>query len=87
MAAPTDFGTLVRVLTDVGVIGTAVAKLDPKIEHRDKLVQHAGGILSAEEADQLLHIGCHAVDKRRRNKNVARRSPRRGLVLPRGAVP
>ena len=27
MAAPTDFGTLTRVLTDVGVIGTAVAEL------------------------------------------------------------
>src|SRR6516165_1188873 len=49
MSAPTDFGTLARVLTDVGVIGTAVAELDPEaldlvreIEHRDKLVQRAG---------------------------------------------
>jgi len=57
MSAPTDFGTLARVLTDVGVIGTAVAELDPEaldlareIEHRDKLVQRAGGMLSAEEA-------------------------------------
>jgi hypothetical protein len=75
MAAPTDFGTLARVLTDVGVIGTAVAELDPEaldlareIEHRAKLVQRAGGMLSAEEAGHLLHIGRQAVDKRRRNK-------------------
>jgi hypothetical protein len=75
MSAPTDFGTLARMLTDVGVIGTAVAELDPEaldlareIEHRDKLVQRAGGMLSAEEAGHLLHIGRQAVDKRRRNK-------------------
>jgi hypothetical protein len=77
MAAPTDFGTLARVLADVGVIGTAVAELDPEaldlareIEHRDKLVQRAGGMLSAEEAGHLLHIGRQAVDKRRRNKTL-----------------
>jgi hypothetical protein len=77
MSAPTDFGTLARVLTDVGVIGTAVAELDPEaldlareIEHRDKLVQRAGGMLSAEEAGHLLHIGRQAVDKRRRNKTL-----------------
>jgi hypothetical protein len=77
MAAPTDFGTLARVLTDVGVSGTAVAELDPEavdlareIEHRDKLVQGAGGMLSAEETGRLLHIGRQAVDKRRRNKTL-----------------
>ena len=48
MAAPTDFGTLARVLTDVGVIGTAVAELDPEaldlareIERREELVRQA----------------------------------------------
>ena len=77
MAAPTDFGTLARVLTDVGIIGTAVAELDPEaldlareIEHREELVKRAGGMLSAEEAGQLLHIGRQAVDKRRRNKTL-----------------
>jgi len=77
MAAPTDFGTLARLITDLGVVGTAVAELDPEsldfareIEHRDKLVQRAGGMLSAEEAGQLLHIGRQAVDKRRRNKTL-----------------
>jgi hypothetical protein len=77
MAAPTDFGTLARVLTDVGVIGTAVTELDPdaldlanEIDRRDKLVLRNGGMLSAEEAGQLLHIGRQAVDKRRRNKTL-----------------
>jgi hypothetical protein len=77
MAAPTDFGTLARVLTDVGVIGTAVAELDPEalelaqeIAHRDELVQRAGGMLSAEETGRLLHIGRQAVDKRRRNRTL-----------------
>jgi hypothetical protein len=77
MAAPTDFGTLARVLTDVGVIGTAVPELDPdaldlanEIDRRDKLVLRNGGMLSAEEAGQLLHIGRQAVDKRRRNKTL-----------------
>jgi hypothetical protein len=77
MAATTDFGTSARVLTDVGVSGTAVAELDPEavdlareIEHRDKLMQRAGGMLSAEEAGHLLHIGRQAVDKRRRNKTL-----------------
>ena len=31
MSAPTDFGTLARVLTDVGVIGTAVLFAKPGI--------------------------------------------------------
>jgi hypothetical protein len=77
MAAPTDFGTLTRVLTDVGIIETAVAELDPEaldlareIELREKLVQRAGGMLSAGEAGQLLNIGRQAVDKRRRNKTL-----------------
>lgn len=77
MAAPTDFGTLTRVLTDVGLIGTAVAELDPEaldlareIELREELVQRAGGMLSAGEAGQLLNIGRQAVDKRRRNKTL-----------------
>ena len=77
MAAPTDFGILARVLTDVGVIGTAVAELDPvaldlanEIDRRDQLVLRNGGMLSAEEAGLLLHIGRQAVDKRRRNKTL-----------------
>jgi hypothetical protein len=77
MAAPTDFGALTRILADVGSIRTAVAELDPEaldladeIAHREELVQLAGGMLSAEEAGQLLHIGRQAVDKRRSNKTL-----------------
>jgi len=75
MAAPTDFGTLARVLTDFGAIGTAVAEIDPagvelarEIEHRESVVRRAGGMLSADDAGQLLHITRQAVDKRRRGK-------------------
>lgn len=77
MAAPTDFGTLARVLTDFGAIGTAVAEIDPEaidlaheIEHREALVRRAGGMLSAEAAGQLLHITRQAVDKRRRGRTL-----------------
>src|ERR1700722_467339 len=59
MAAPTDFGTLARVLTDFGAIGTAVAEIDPdavdlarEIKHRETLVRRAGGMLSAENVGQ-----------------------------------
>jgi len=77
MAAPTDFGTLARVLTDFGAIGTAVAEIDPdavdlvrEIEHRETLVRRAGGMLSAEDAGQLLHISRQAIDKRRRGRTL-----------------
>jgi hypothetical protein len=77
MAAPTDFGTLARVLIDFGAIGSAVADIDPgavdlarEIEHRTDVVQRAGGTLSAEEVGKLLKITRQAVDKRRRNKSL-----------------
>jgi hypothetical protein len=75
MAAPTDFGTLARVLTDFGAIGSAVAEIDPdavdlarEIEHREAVVRRAGGMLSAEDAGKLLHMSRQGVDKRRRSK-------------------
>jgi hypothetical protein len=77
MAAPTDFGTLARALTDFGAIGTAVAEIDPdamdlarEIEHREALVRRAGGMLSAQEAGLLLHVTRQAVDKRRRGRTL-----------------
>jgi hypothetical protein len=77
MAAPTDFGTLARALTDFGAIGTALAEIDPdaldlarEIEHRETLVRRAGGMLSAQEAGQLLHITRQAIDKRRRGRTL-----------------
>jgi hypothetical protein len=75
MAAPTDFGTLARVLTAFGAIGSAVAEIDPdavdlarEIEHREAVVRRAGGMLSAEDAGKLLHMSRQGVDKRRRSK-------------------
>lgn len=75
MAAPTDFGTLARVLTDFGAIGRAVAEIDPdavdlarEIEHREAVVRRAGGMLSAEDAGKLLRMSRQGVDKRRRSK-------------------
>jgi hypothetical protein len=77
MAAPTDFGTLTRVLTDFGAIGTAIAAIDPdavdlarEIEHRETLVRRAGGMLSAEAGGELLHISRQAIDKRRRGRTL-----------------
>src|ERR1700732_3865940 len=77
MAAPTDFGTLARVLTDVGAIGSAVAQIDPdaidlahEIEHRETLVRRAGGMLSVEEAGQVLPLNRQAIDKRRRSGSL-----------------
>ena len=77
MAAPTDFGTLARVLIDYGAIGSAVADIDPEavdlareIERRTDVVRQAGGTLSAEQVGKLLNITRQAVDKRRRNKTL-----------------
>jgi hypothetical protein len=77
MAAPSDFGTLARVLTDFGTIRTALAEIDPdavdlarEIEHRESLVRRAGGVLSSEQAGQLLHITRQAIDKRRRGRTL-----------------
>jgi hypothetical protein len=54
-----------------------------EIEHRDKLVQRAGGMLSVEEAGQLLHIGRQAVDKCRRNKALLAVRQARDWFYPR----
>lgn len=77
MAAPTDYGTLARVLVDSGAFGAAVAELDPEaidlaqeIEHRAEVVKRAGGMLSAEDAGKLLGISRQGVDKRRRAKTL-----------------
>jgi hypothetical protein len=77
MAAPTDFGTLARIMVDFGAIGGAVAEIDPgaidlarEIEHRLDVVRRAGGMLAAEEVGKLLNISRQAVDKRRRNKTL-----------------
>ena len=57
LAAATDVGSLARLLSRSDVVGSAVVDLDPlapmlarNVEHRQKLLQLAGGALSAEEA-------------------------------------
>lgn len=77
MAAPTDVGTLARVLVDVGVIDSAVAEIDAdavdlaaEIQHRATIMRRAGGTLSADEVGKLLDISRQAVDKRRRGNRL-----------------
>ncbi len=74
VAAPTDAGTLIRVLSDTAVLGASIAELDPdaidlakQIEHCDALVRRAGGTCSAAEVARLLGVTRQAVDKRRQN--------------------
>ena len=73
LAAPTDAGSLARLLSRSDVIGSAVVELDPlvpalarNVEHRKALIERAGGTLSAEDAGRLLSISRQAIDKRRR---------------------
>ena len=73
LAAPTDVGTLARVLGDNDVVGTAVVSLEPlapliarNAEHRLELLEAAGGTLNASEVALLLNVSRQAVDKRRR---------------------
>ncbi|MGK6316876.1 helix-turn-helix domain-containing protein [Neorhizobium sp. DT-125] len=73
LAAPTDAGSLAQLLSHSDMVGSAVIELDPlvpalarNVEHRQQLIERAGGALSAEEAGKVLGITRQAVDKRRR---------------------
>jgi hypothetical protein len=73
LAAPTDAGSLAQLLSRSDVVGAAVTELDPlvpalarNVEHRRRLLDRAGGTLSAEDAGRVLGISRQAVDKRRR---------------------
>ncbi|MEW6124600.1 MAG: DNA-binding protein [Pseudomonadota bacterium] len=73
LAAPTDAGSLAHLLSRSDLVGSAVVELDPlvpalarNVEHRQELLERAGGTLSAEEAGRVLSISRQAVDKRRR---------------------
>lgn len=77
LAAPTDAGSVAQLLSNSDVIGAAVTELDPlvpalarNVEHRQRLLKLAGGVLSADEAGRTLGISRQAVDKRRRANNV-----------------
>ena len=77
LAAPTDVGTLARVLGDNEAIGAAVVSLEPlapliarNAEHRVELLEAAGGTLTASEVAALLDVSRQAVDKRRRSNGL-----------------
>ncbi len=73
LAAATDVGALARVLGDSAGIGVAVSELEPlaplivrNAEHREELLEAAGGTFTSGDAGTLLGISRQAVDKRRR---------------------
>jgi hypothetical protein len=73
LTAPSDVGTLVRVLGDMGAIGLSGTDIEPlapmialNAQHRETLLKRAGGALSAAEVGNLLHLTRQAVDKRRK---------------------
>ena len=73
LGAPTGAGTLAQILSHPEFIGKAVADLDPmvpalarNVEHRNLLLQRAGGVLSADAAGKIAAITRQAIDKRRR---------------------
>lgn len=74
LAASTDAGSLAQLLSRADLVGPAIAELDPfvpalarNVDHRQSLLERAGGSLSAEEAGKVLGgISRQAVDKRRR---------------------
>jgi hypothetical protein len=77
LGAPTDVGALARILSDGEAIGLAVPALDPlapliarNAEHRLKLLEHCGAILTAEQAGKLIGISRQAIDKRRRSRTL-----------------
>lgn len=77
LAAPTDAGSLARLLSRSDIVGTAVTDLDPlvpalarNVEHRQRLIELAGGVLSADEAGRVLGITRQAIDKRRRANTI-----------------
>ncbi|PKA45233.1 DNA-binding protein (plasmid) [Rhizobium sullae] len=77
LAAPTDAGSLAQLLSRSDIIGSAVTDLDPlvpalarNVEHRQRLLKLAGGVLSADEAGRTLGITRQAVDKRRRSNTM-----------------
>lgn len=73
LEAPTDVGSLARILSRSEIVGSAITELDPLVpalarnaEHRETLLKLAGGAVSADDAGKTLGITRQAVDKRRR---------------------
>lgn len=72
LTAPTDVGTLSRLLADVAA-QTEIQKLDPLAEAfargaqaKDELLRRAGGAWTADEVADHLHVTRQAVNKRRK---------------------
>jgi hypothetical protein len=72
ISAPSDFGALVRALSDPRVSEPS-RRTDPlagavgrSINHRDRLRQMAGEMLSSSQVEELLGIRRQAIDKRRK---------------------
>lgn len=72
LTAPTDVGTLSRLLADAAA-QTEIQKLDPLAEAfargahaKDELLRRAGGAWTAEEVADHLHVTRQAVNKRRK---------------------
>ncbi len=76
LSASTDIGTLARAISD-DAASDAVRRLEPLAgaiargaEVQARLVEAAGGLLSAESVGTLLGIGRAAVDKRRASHRI-----------------
>ena len=88
-AAQNDYPVLLRALEDAGTLAT-MREEDPLaparlrgVTARQKLLEAAGGALSAEEVGKLLGITRQAVDKRRRSgKLLGLELARRGYAYP-----
>ena len=72
LSAPSDFGALVRALSDPRIVEPS-RRTDPlagavgrSIDHRDRLRQMAGEMLSSSQVEDLLGIKRQAIDKRRK---------------------
>jgi len=77
MAAPTDVGMVVRAISNSGVVGAAVTELDPLasliakgVEDKQKLIQEAGGLLSASEVAKARGMSPQAIYKQRRARKL-----------------
>lgn len=77
MAAPTDVGTIARVLASSEVAGASVTELDPLasllakgVEDKQKLIREAGGLLSVGEVAKVRGLTPQAIHKQRRARKL-----------------
>lgn len=77
LEAPSDFGGLARMLSDMAPFGIAAETVDPMAEAiargavaKQELLADAGGAWSSTEVARHLGISRQAVDKRRRKRQL-----------------